>query len=280
MVLALVVVLGACEKAEEETVLYIGSIPDQDAIALTNTMELVADYLEEELEIEVEYVPASDYAALVSAFERGDMHLAWFGGLTGVQARSVAPGSTAIAQRPKDAMFQSVFIAHPDLQLSGLEDITGKTFTFGSESSTSGTLMPRYFMAEAGIDVDNDLAGAANYSGNHNNTITLVETGAYEVGALNISVWEKAVENSTVDLSQVDVFYTTPYYYDYNWTLADVDTLLGVDLSDKIVDAVLELNEAEHPEIMSYFNTNQFIETNNANYSSIEQVAKELGIIK
>ncbi|WP_423406905.1 putative selenate ABC transporter substrate-binding protein [Heyndrickxia sp. MSNUG] len=261
-------------KKESETI-KIGAIPDQNAADLNRSMEDFAKDLSKKTGLNVEYVPSVDYSALVTAFERGEIQLAWFGGLTGVQARSLVPEAEAFAQRPIDEKFKSVFIAQNDLDIDSLEDLKGKSFTFGSESSTSGHLMPRYFMMESGIKPDKDLDGAPNYSGSHDKTYKLVESGAFQTGALNISVWEAAVKEGKVDESKVKVFYTTPEYLDYNWTINKVDK----ETKKKIKDAILSM-KAEDNEIMELLQTDKFIETNNENYKAIEKVAKELKIIK
>lgn len=262
------------ETEKDTEVFKIGMIPDQNASDIARSMDSFADYLSEELGLKVEYVPTVDYAALVTAFERGEIQLAWFGGLTGVQARNLVPEAEAIAQRPIDEKFKSVFIAQKELNLTGLEDLKGKTFTFGSESSTSGNLMPRYFLMEEGINPEEDFDGKPNYSGSHDKTYKLVESGAFQAGALNISVWEAAVAEGNVDTSKVDVFYTTPEYYDYNWTINKVDE----DTKQKVKEAIFNISGDN--EIMKLLNTEKFIETNNANYKAIEEVAKELQIIK
>lgn len=266
------------EKTEEEPkteeTFKIGMIPDQNAADLARGMDSVAEYLSEETGLNVEYVPTVDYAALVTAFERGDIQLAWFGGLTGVQARNLVPEAEAIAQRPIDEKFKSVFIAQKELNLKSLEDIKGKTFTFGSESSTSGSLMPRYYLIEEGINPEKDFDGLPNYSGSHDKTYKLVESGTFQTGALNISVWEAAVAAGQVDTSKVDVFYTTPEYYDYNWTINKVDK----ETKEKVKDVLLNMSGDQ--EIFKLLNTDKFIEAKNENYKAIEDVAKELKMIK
>ncbi|WP_147532977.1 putative selenate ABC transporter substrate-binding protein [Bacillus marasmi] len=263
------------EKEAEITKIKIGMIPDQNTADLNRSMDDFAKDLGEKTGLEVEFVPSVDYAALVTAFERGEIHLAWFGGLTGVQARNLVPESEAIAQRPIDQQFKSVFIANSEVKINSLEELKGKTFTFGSESSTSGHLMPRYFVMEAGINPEKDLDGTPNYSGSHDKTYKLVESGAYQTGALNISVWEAAVKEGKVDTTKVKVFYTTPEYYDYNWTVNKMDK----ETKTKIKDAILSMKAGDN-EVMNLLQTDKFIETNNDNYKAIEEVAKELKIIK
>lgn len=268
----------------DQPVLYIGGIPDQNVSTIERQFELVAEYLSEETGIDVRYAPATDYAAIVAAFSRGDVQLAWFGGLTGVQAMESVEGSTAIAQRPRDEEFHSEFIVQADLDIDELADLEGMSFTFGSESSTSGHLMPRHFMVEAGIDPDQDLNGVPNYSGSHDATYQLVESGAFQAGALNEAVWETAVESGSVDTTKVRVFYTTPAYYDYHWAIrGDVDEEFGEGTTQEITDALLALN-ADHSdgaaELLELFATDKFIATNNDNYATIREVAESLDILR
>lgn len=282
----MVVSLTACtsktsEEPKEEKVLKIGAIPDQDAAKLSRSLGELENYLSEKIGVKVEYVPSSDYAALVTAFERGEMHLAWFGGLTGVQARDLVPNAQAIAQRPMDQEFHSVFITQKNIDAKELKDLKGLSFTFGSESSTSGHLMPRYFLKEAGIDPTKDFDGAPNYSGSHDKTWKLVESGSFQAGVLNESVWKSAVDEKKVDLSKVNVAYVTPAYYDYHWTANEnIDKEFGEGTTDKIKEALLSLNDKDNATIMEVFQSDKFIETKNENYEKIRSVAKELGMVK
>lgn len=288
LAVVLLVSLSGCtqadkqEKSKNDMIFKIGAIPDQNAADLNRNFGAMAEYLSTKTGIKVEFVPSVDYAALVTTFERGDIHMAWFGGLTGVQARNVVPQAEAIAQRPRDEQFYSVFIVQKDLNVNRLEDLKNLSFTFGSESSTSGHLMPRYFLMEAGIDPAKDFDGAPNFSGSHDNTYNLVQTGTFQAGALSEAVWERAVAENKVDLNKVKVFYTTPAYYDYNWTINSpdqVDKVFGEGTIQKMKDALLSMNE-EQTEILELFQTDKFIETKNENYKAIESVARKLRIIK
>lgn len=263
----------------EEKVLKIGAIPDFDQAQLTQAFDSFAKNLSEVTGLKVEYVPTVDYASLVTAFERGEIDLAWFGGLTGVQAMNRVPESEPIAQREQDAKFKSVFIQQKGLGLKDITDVKGHTFSFGSESSTSGHLMPRFFMKQAGINPETDLQGEPNYSGSHDKTYKLVEAGAFEVGAVNVQYWEKAIAEGKVDLDKVEAFYTTEEYYDYNWTINDVDKKFGAGTKDKIRESILNMKRGDN-EVMELLNVDKFIPTQKDNYKSIEEVARELEIIK
>ena len=261
----------------------MAGIPDQDISVLETRFGKLAEYLSQETGLNVRYLPSVDYAAVVTGFRHGDIQLAWYGGLTGVQARLAAPGSQAIAQRQEDEAFHSVFIARKGLGITSLEELKGMTFTFGSESSTSGNLMPRSFLSQAGINPEKDFS-AVNYSGSHDKTWKLVETGSFEAGALNAVVWQKRVADGSVDTSKVEAFFTTPPYYDYHWVAhGDLNEDFGAGTTEKIRQALLGLTAADgglEQEIMEAFDSARFISTNNDNYLAIEQVARELGIIE
>ncbi|MDA0263897.1 MAG: putative selenate ABC transporter substrate-binding protein [Chloroflexi bacterium] len=276
--------LAACGGGDAP-VLRVGGIPDQDASLLARRYDGFSEYLSQKLGVPVEYVPSADYAAVVTAFGQGNLDLAFFGGLTGVQARIRNPGAQAVAQREQDAQFHSKFIVRSDLPAESLDDLaalsSGLTLTFGSESSTSGHLMPRFFLKEAGIDPDSGFKSPPNYSGSHDLTWRLVESGAFDVGALNEDVWQRAVAESSVDTSKVRVLETTPPYFDYNWTAgAALDEEFGDGFTGRVQAALLELNAQDNSEILELFSTERFIATENANYAAIESVARVLGIIK
>ncbi len=270
---------------QPEAVLKIGGIPDQDTARLARRYQIFADYMERELGVNVEYVPSANYAAVVTAFSQGELHIAFFGGLTGVQARLQNPGAVAIAQREEDATFHSKFVARAELDLDSLEAVKAQagdlTITFGSESSTSGHLMPRHFMAQVGIDPESDFRSPPGFSGSHDKTWQLVQAGSFDIGALSESVWNRAVSEGRANPDDVKEFYTTPDYYDYNWTAqGNLDETFGDGFTDKLQAALLKLNPGEHGEILDLFSTEAFIETENANYQSIEDVARELGLIQ
>ena len=269
--------------------LSVGAIPDQDPEKLQRLYAKLAGYLSAELDVPVEYQPVTDYAAAVTAFKVGDLDLVWFGGLTGVQSRLQVPGADALAQRDIDETFHSVFIANTSAELSPIEDISDltslkdKTFTFGSESSTSGRLMPQYFLQEAGVEIT-EFKGEPGFSGSHDATIKLVESGSYQAGALNEQVWLDRVEEGEVDESKVQAIWQTPAYYDYHWVVNSevLNERYGEGFTDKIQAALLKLDasDPEQAEILDLFGAEKFIETENSNYEQIESVGRQIGKIK
>lgn len=265
----------------------ISAIPDQDPEKLQRQFSLLSDYLATALGVPVEYKPVTDYTATVSAFRSGDLDMVWFGGLTGVQARLQAPGAQALVQRDIDEAFHSVFIANTGSGLEPFEDLSGlaalkdHTFTFGSDSSTSGRLMPQYFLSQAGVTLD-DFTGEAGFSGSHDKTIQLVEAGTYDAGALNEQVWDSRVASNEVDLSKVVVLWRTPPYHDYHWVLSpEATALYGADFPARVTAAFTALDAAnpDDAQILDLFGAKKFIETSNDNYAQIEAIGREIGKI-
>ncbi len=259
----------------------ISAIPDQDPEKLQRLYSSLATYLSKELGVPVEYKPVTDYTASVTAFKVGDLDIVWYGGLTGTQARLQVPGAQAIVQRDIDAQFHSVFIANKDSDIQSLDDLKGHTFTFGSESSTSGRLMPQYFLQQAGIKTS-DFKGEPGFSGNHDKTIELVTAGTYDAGALNEQVWKKRLAEGAVDQSKVDVFYTSPAFFDYHWVIQpNLAERYGADFVQKVQQAFFKLDPSvpEHKEILDLFGAQKFIATNNENYAQIEAIGREVGQI-
>lgn len=277
---------GASAAVQEP--LVVGAIPDQDPQELQRLYGSVSDHLETELGVPVEYVPVTDYNAAVSLFRAGDLDLVWFGGLTGVQARLQTPDAQVLAQRDIDAEFHSVFIVNSSTGLEPIDDVEelealkGTRFTFGSESSTSGRLMPQYFLDQAGVGED-DFAGPAGFSGSHDKTIDLVESGSFEAGVLNEQVWRSRVDAGDVDESKVEVFLRTPAYSDYHWILGpSAVERYGEDFPAAVRDALLSLSpdDEQGAQVLDLFGADAFIPAEASDYDQIEQVARELGLVQ
>ena len=290
--LAIAASLTSCsapEKDAKQAVLQIGAIPDQNPEKLNRLYGALSEELSEKLEVPVRYAPVSNYAAAVSAFRTGSLDLVWFGGLTGVQARLQTPGARVLAQRDIDAEFTSVFIANgasglrPFTSADQLVELKGRRLAFGSESSTSGRLMPQYFMGENGVKPDDLAGGGPGFSGSHDATIAVVQSGAYEVGALNEQVWRSNVKDGRVDPDKVTVIWRTPPYVDYHWVVRpDLDARFGDGFTDNLQSTLLELSaETENgAAILELFGAERFIPAEDDDYVMIETVGRQLGKIR
>jgi phosphonate transport system substrate-binding protein len=273
---ALVATLISASATAQSPTFVFTAIPDQDETRLVERFSRFAKYLEAKLGVPVKYVPVKTYPAAVTAFINNDVQLAWFGGFTGVQARHAVPGSEAIAQGAEDVSFKSYFIANSETGLKFSKDfpagIEGKTFLFGSRSSTSGRVMPEYFIRKhfAGKQPD-EIFSRVGFSGDHSRTLQLVQSGAYQVGVMDYTVYEVEKKAGRVDESRVSVIWESPTFPDYQFTIrGDVDKQFGPGFKDRVRQAILSLAD---PEILGYFARSKFIPASNEQYAPIEEVA-------
>lgn len=264
--------------SQAQQVLRVSAIPDESPTELQRKFQPLGHYLEQKIGMKIEFVPVTDYAACVEGLLSHKLDMVWFGGFTFVQANVRSHGKVIpIVQREEDQKFKSVFIT-TDKSINSLQDLKGKTFSFGSESSTSGHLMPRYYLLAAKVDPDTDMKRIA-FSGAHDATVAAVAGGKVDAGALNISVWEKLIAQGKVDPKTVRVFYTTPGYYDYNWSVrADMDPALR----KKLTDAFLALSPADPQgkQVLELQRASRFIPAKAENYASIEKAAHNAGLLK
>ena len=271
-------VLAVSAAAHAQSVFRVTTIPEEAATEQIRKFTPLATYLEKELGVKVEFTPVSDYPAAVEALVNKKVDLVWFGGFTFVQANIRSGGKVVpLAQREEDTKFQSVFIAKTDSGIKTLADMKGKQVSFGSQSSTSGHLMPRSFLLAANIEPEKDFRRIA-YSGAHDATIASVVSGKVDAAALDITVWKKFVAENKVDTKAVDVFFTTPGYFNYNWSV-HADT--PVAMQQKIKAALIGLSPAnpEHAEILKLNSATRYIETKPENYKGLEAAARSAGLL-
>ena len=265
-------------QAQAQQIFRITAIPDESPTELARKAAPLVKYLEQKLGMKVEFTPVTDYAASVEALANKQVDMAWFGGFTFVQAHQRSGGKAVpLVQREEDEKFRSVFITTDDA-IKSLADLKGKNVSFGSQSSTSGHLMPRSNLLAAGVDPDRDFKRVA-YSGAHDATAAAVASGKVDAGALNISVWEKLVADKKIDPAKVRVFFTTPAYFDYNWTVhADMPAAQRETLAKAFTD--LSTSTPEGREILELQRATRFVPTKLENYKGIETAARSAGLLK
>jgi phosphonate transport system substrate-binding protein len=266
-------------QAESPQVLRISAIPDEAPTELLRKFEPLGKYLEKELDIPVQFTPVVDYAASVEALAAGKVDMVWYGGFTHVQARRRTNGTAyAIVMREADLNFRSKFITGVSSGIDSLQNLKGKTFAFGSVSSTSGHLMPRYFLQQEGIVPEQDFS-RFSFSGAHDATAKWVESGKVDAGALNESVWEKLVEGGKVDTTKVKVFWTTPPYVDYNWTVrGDLDRKLVSRIARAFLN--LDYNNPEHRPILDLQRAKGYVLTQESDFEGIVSAAQAANLLK
>ena len=275
---AAVFVMGSAALAQD---FVFTAIPDEDESRLRGRFDQVAHYLSGKLGLQVRYVPVKSYAAAITAFRNNQVQLAWFGGLSGVRARLAVPGSKAIAQGYEDQFFVTYFIAHAS---TGLEKqtyfptaIAGKTFTFGSKGSTSGRLMPEYYIRQYLKKPPDKAFSRVGFSGDHSRTIALVQSGAYQVGAVNFKVWENEIKVGRIDPGKVRIIWQTPPYPDYQWTIrGDVEKKFGNGFMARVGKVLIDIKD---PELLAAFPRKKFVPASNDDYKPILQVGRSVGLM-
>ncbi len=286
--IAIILVFQLPLKLAATDTLRIGAIPDQNPEKLNRLYKLLSDELSKDLDIPVRYLPVSNYTAAVTAFRTGSIDLVWFGGLTGVQARLQRPGAVVLAQRDIDTKFRSVFIANTQSGIPALmkqEDLRmliGKRFTFGSESSTSGRLMPQYFLQEVGVKLTQFKGRSPGFSGSHDATIALVQSGSYEAGVLNEQVWKSNLKQGRVNPNKVRVIWRTPIYSDYHWLAQpNLDKRFGKGFTTSIQKTLIGFNKKskETKKILNLFGAKRFIKASEKQYDKIEKIGRSIGKI-
>jgi len=284
LLLALLGAAACGPDSEAKTVLKFTAIPDQNATELKAKYDPIAKYLSGELGVDVEYVPVSDYKSSVEQFKNGDIMLAWFGGLTHVQARLAVAGARAIAMGAEDQAFKSYMIANKDAGIPQATEfpkdaVMGKKFCFGSASSTSGCLMPTYFIKQATGQTPTQLFGESNvgYTGSHDKTIDAVRDGTFDVGVLNYEVYDKRVKADPSLATDCPIVWQTPPYPDYNLTVhPDVEKHFGAGFIDKLQKALIGM-----PGDLAKrcFGRSKLIEAKNSDFDAVESVARELKML-
>src|SRR5262245_14621382 len=281
LVVALAGMLAAGVAHAQQAALVFTAIPDEDETRLVERFTQYAKHFESKLGVPVKYLPVKSYPAAVTAFINNQVQFAWFGGLTGVQARLAVPGSQAIAQGAEDLEFKSYVIAHASTGLKLAKQfpkgIEGKTFTFGARASTSGRLFPEHFIRQAlGKDPEKAFS-RVGYSGDHSRTIQLVQSGAYQVGVLNHLVWDQEVKSGKVDTKAVSVIWETPTYPDYHWVArGDIDKTFGTGFMSKLQAAIIGVDD---PKLLAIFDRKRFVPARNDDYKAIEEVGRLTGLI-
>jgi len=280
LIIGLLLTLCIGVQASAKTLVF-SAIPDQDESRLNARFGKIAHYLSTQLDIEVKYIPVKNYAAAVAAFRNNQIQLAWFGGLSGVRARRLVPNSEAIAQGYEDQFFKTYIIAHHSTGLvkgdAFPSTMTGMTFTFGSKSSTSGRLIPEYYIRQYMGKAPQAVFKRVGFSGDHNRTIALVQSGVYQVGAVNFKVWENALKSKLIDTRKVKVIWETPTFPDYQWTIrGDVDQYWGKNFKQKVQQALLKMQD---PDLLASFPRTSFIKADNSLYKPIATTAVAIGLL-
>ena len=251
LLLAVLPIVAACgepstpaDAATNAKTLIVTAIPDNNPDQTRERQATLSDWLSRETGLTVRFHPVADYAAAVVALKTGQAHMAWLGGVTTVQAMQQSNGKIVpLVMREKDRHFHSYIIASKALNAASVQDLKGRSFTFGNVSSTSGHVMPRYLLGKEFGIVPETFFGSVAYSGNHAATIRQVADGAVDAGAVNYVEFDQLKAQNDPLLEKLQVLWTTPDYVDYAYNVrTDLDELFGAGATAKLRDAFVGLD--------------------------------------
>jgi len=276
VVLACCLLLAARGWAAEAPPLRVSMIPTTDPSKMLRDAEPLVARLEKATGRKVTLTIPQNYAAVVEALVQGQVDIAHFGGFTFVQANKRA-GAFPLAQRDRDREFHSKFITARD-DVRSLADLKGKKFAFGDVNSTSGHLMPAYFMRKEGVDPA--VVDGAIYTGAHDATALAVAERRVDAGALDEAVWDRLTKGGKVDPAKVRVFWTTPPFLDYVWAARkDLDPAVA----KKVADAFLSLDPArpeDRPILELLSAKGRYVPVDTAAYAPLREAAVREGLLK
>jgi len=267
----------AAPSLAAQPVLRVGMIPDVNPSKLVRDAQPLVRYLERKTGAKVEMTVPTNYAAVVEALANNQLDFAYLGGFTFVQAHNRS-GVVPLVQRDTDQRFHSLFITQTASELKRLQDVKGRTFAFGDVNSTSGHLMPAYYMRKNGIDPKKDLKEVL-YTGGHDATALAVANGKVDAGAMDETVYRKLLDKGTITKEQIRIFYTTPPFFDYVWVARK-----GLDpkMQQKLANAYLSLSERrpEDKVLLDLLRGKRFVKADAKDYRVLEQAARDAGLLK
>jgi phosphonate transport system substrate-binding protein len=273
---ALLLIAGCNASGPSRQTLRLSMIPTTDPGKMLREGQPLIDYLEKETGMKVEMTIPTNYAAVVEAIANDQVDIAYLGGFTYVQASKRA-GVIPLVQRDQDQNFHSLFITHPDSGINSLSDLGGHTFAFGDVNSTSGHLMPEYFMREAKVDAE--VIAKATYTGGHDGTALAVANKRVDAGALDETVYQKMVQDGKLDAAKAKVFFTTPPFFDYVWVARKG---LDANLAEAFASAFLKLDASEPQQkaVLEILRAKKYVRASDGDYDRLRQAASDAGLLK
>jgi len=271
----LALLLAACKPAAQQQTLRLSMIPTTDPSKATREMQPLVDYLARKTGAKVEITIPTNYAAVVEALVNDQVDIAHLGGFTYVQASRRA-GVKPLVQRERDREFHSKFVTQPGSPIHSLADLKGRSFAFGDVNSTSGHLMPEYFMRKNGVDLE--VIARAIYTGGHDATLLAVANGKVDAGALDEAVFQRLTTTGKVDPAKVRVFWTTPPFFDYVWVARKgVDPATARSVSDAFL--ALDANDPAQKQILDALAASKYVPAEDASYDALRLAAEQAGLL-
>lgn len=273
---ALVSACSVPDQATSLTALRIGLLPDESIEDLRRRYTPLFEYLSEETGTPYQVTIPPTYGDLVNRFGEGKIDLAYFGGFTFVKA-SMLHNASPLVMRDVDTRFTSVFLIRGDRPAKAFSDLTGMQFGFGSRLSTSGHLMPRFFLQTERNIIPEQYFGVVRYSGRHDRTAYWVRDGEVDVGAANSAIVRKMFADGLLGPDEVQILWETPPFPNYVWAIRPN---LGKTEREKLRQAFLKLSKADptHAAILDSVDAGGFLPASMRDFSQLKTIVVKLGL--
>jgi len=264
-------------KEATPSTLRVGVLPDQNPETLHDRYDALLEQLSAKTGLDTKLVIPSDYDALIEMFRDGELELAYFGGLTFVKAH-IFYDAEPLVMRDEDTRFTSWIIVKGTNTSHVLSDFKGKKFSFGSKLSTSGHLMPRYFLQQEKQIIAERYFSEVHYSGTHDKAAYQVRDGTVDLGAVNSEIVRDMVQDGRLKENDLRVLWETPPYPNYVWTVpANLDQTIKTQLRNAFLG--FNMNDAVDGKVLADLNSEGFLPAGTKDFLILEEVALSLGLL-
>ncbi len=274
-------VTGACSPSPGSASppperIRVSVLPDQEADVLREQYAGLVAHLAAETGLDVEFILSDDYDDLLERFDRAEIDLAWFGGLTFLRAEQRS-GATPLVMRDVDQSFTSDFLVAQDSPAQSLHDLAGATLAFGPRLSTSGHLMPRAHLERLQLVPETHFSSVSHSSG-HDETARLVQDGSVTVGAVNSIVVEAMLEDGRLSPGSVRVLDQTPPYRNYLWAVhPELHSMTRTALRDAFME--LQAQKPSHADILHRQGAGGYVPVSRSDYDALYSAAMSAGLL-
>jgi phosphonate transport system substrate-binding protein len=285
IVLAAAGLLGACGdntdgdssgSSNHDSPLRIGVGPllptTEDTVA---AWEPFFEHVADELGVDFTLTATTDWAGMAVAMDNDQLDLAWMGPFGYVLAENTdAAEALAVALYNGEPSYHAIVVAPNNIQIDDWpDDAKGMTMSFTDTGSTSGWLIPTYWLSQRGIDPKEffDYSEGATHSAN--------QVAAAE-GTVDLATDFDRNRNAMIaegiiaeDDNQI-IWESDPLPND---ALA-VRPGLDEDLKQRIQEVLVSMSEEQAIELLPEGYTG-FHEAHSDTYTPIRDAAVELGVV-
>ncbi|NWL35101.1 phosphate/phosphite/phosphonate ABC transporter substrate-binding protein [Paenarthrobacter nitroguajacolicus] len=284
-VLALTACGGSAQSSPEATKatcpngeIKFGIEPYEDPAKLKPAYDVLAAALSKKLECPVSVQVVEDYAAEVLAMRNGKLDLGQFGplGYVFADAKAGAEPLVSFGTAEKELSTYTAGIWVPkDSPIQAIGDLRGKSLALGSVGSTSGDVLPRFGLREAGI-ADADIK--MDYTGGHPEALLALTNGKVDAAQINSQTLATAIAAGTFTADNFrQVWTSNPIPNDPITVRGDADPAFKA----AVKDAFLSLDPADVAKVGEFLDVTPpgpLLEVTKDNYKPLFELAETMGL--